>query len=583
MESEQKANILLVDDRKENLLALEAILQDLGQNLVQAKSGKEALRCLLRQDFAVILLDVQMPEMDGLETARLIRKRSRSADIPIIFVTAFSGDSLMFEGYSLGAVDYLLKPIEATILTSKVKVFVELFQKTAALEQQAYDLKAINAKLQASELALRSLNEQLENRVQQRTAELIKINISINKEIQERKRVEEELRQAQAQLEIRVKERTIQLSQANEQLQQELGERLLTEEALRESQERFRSAFEHASSGMALVGMDGRWLKVNPTLCEMLGYSKPELLATTSFAITYPEDIDKGTICGSQLLSGETRSCQIEKRYWHKLGYIIWVLVSVSLVCNAKGEPLYFVTQIQDITERQKIDQMKNEFISVVSHELRTPLASIRGSLGLLASGVLAQKPEASQQMLDIAANNTERLVRLVNDILDLERLESNKVTLNKQWCDAASLIHQSLETLQPLAEENHIILSHSSLEIPICVDPDRIIQTLVNLVSNAIKFSPEKTTITLTAQAQPEQILFQVKDQGRGIPEDCVESIFGRFQQVDASDSRQKNGTGLGLAICRSIVQQHGGKIWAESVLGEGSTFYFTIPISLN
>jgi signal transduction histidine kinase len=184
--------------------------------------------------------------------------------------------------------------------------------------------------------------------------------------------------------------------------------------------------------------------------------------------------------------------------------------------------------------------------------------------------------------MLEIAASDTERLVRLVNDILDLDRLESNKVELIKQSCDAAALMRQSVETLQPLTEKNQITLSLSSPEIQIWAEPDRIIQTLVNLLSNAIKFSPPNSTVTLSASSLADRVLFQVKDQGRGIPADKLDTIFGRFQQVDASDSRQKGGTGLGLAICRSIVQQHGGRIWVESELGKGSTFYFTLPIPL-
>jgi signal transduction histidine kinase len=142
--------------------------------------------------------------------------------------------------------------------------------------------------------------------------------------------------------------------------------------------------------------------------------------------------------------------------------------------------------------------------------------------------------------------------------------------------------MRQSVETLQSLAQENYITLSLSSPEIQIWADSDRIIQTLVNLLNNAIKFSPQNSTVTLDAEVHEDQVLFQVKDQGRGIPENKLETIFGRFQQVDASDSRQKGGTGLGLAICRSIVQQHGGRIWVESELGKGSTFYFTLPMPL-
>jgi signal transduction histidine kinase len=241
------------------------------------------------------------------------------------------------------------------------------------------------------------------------------------------------------------------------------------------------------------------------------------------------------------------------------------------------------VGTVEDVTERRAIEQMKNEFISIVSHELRTPLSSIRGSLGLLAAGVFKHKPESAQQMLDIAAHDTERLVRLVNDILDLERLEAHKVNLVKQWCDAATLLQQSVETVQSLAVEGNIMLLVEPTSVQVWADRDRIIQTLVNLVSNAIKFSPPHSTVTLNVQDQADRVLFEVKDQGRGIPADKLETIFGRFQQVDASDSRQKGGTGLGLAICRSIVQQHGGKIWVKSVVGQGSRFYFTVPMQLD
>ena len=222
---------------------------------------------------------------------------------------------------------------------------------------------------------------------------------------------------------------------------------------------------------------------------------------------------------------------------------------------------------------------MKNEFISIVSHELRTPLTSIRGSLGLLVAGILKDNPESAQQMLEIAASDTERLVRLVSDILDLERLEANKVTLVKEWSYAALLMRQSVEIMQPLAAESNITLSIGPTSVQILVAQDQIIQTLVNLLSNAIKFSPPESTVILSAEELPNEILLKVQDQGRGIPNDKLETIFGRFQQVDLSDSRRKGGTGLGLAICHSIVQQHGGRIWVESVLGEGSIFYFTVP----
>lgn len=246
---------------------------------------------------------------------------------------------------------------------------------------------------------------------------------------------------------------------------------------------------------------------------------------------------------------------------------------------DRQGRRIGRVFVLRDVTRETEVDRMKNEFVSTVSHELRTPLTSIRGALGLLASGLMGTLSEKGQHMLDIAAKNTDRLVRLINDILDIERMESGKVTLQKRLCDAAQLVSQAAEGIQPVADKARVTLEVSPVPSRVWADPDRIIQTLTNILGNAIKFSPPGTKVWLRAERQGDQVLFQVKDQGRGIPADKLESIFKPFEQVDASDSRKKGGSGLGLAICRSIVQQHGGRIWAESALGTGSTFFFTLP----
>jgi signal transduction histidine kinase len=254
---------------------------------------------------------------------------------------------------------------------------------------------------------------------------------------------------------------------------------------------------------------------------------------------------------------------------------------------------------IEDITERRKIDRLKNEFISIVSHELRTPLTAIRGSLGLILRGVYDKKPEKKQRMIEIAAEQSDRLVRLVNDILDLQRLESGSMRLDLQVGDAAALMQQSVDLMRTYAEENQIQLTVTPLPVSIWAAPDSIVQTLTNLLSNAIKFSKPGGKVWVSAKVETEElktqpkgmklgenqfsfpsVCFSIQDQGRGVPSDKLETIFERFQQVDASDSREKGGTGLGLAICRKIIEQHGGRIWVESVLGEGSTFYFTLPL---
>ncbi|MBD2166533.1 PAS domain S-box protein [Calothrix membranacea FACHB-236] len=382
----------------------------------------------------------------------------------------------------------------------------------------------------------------------------------------------------------------------------DISERKQVEAALRESEEKFRRAFDDAAIGMALISPHGQFLQVNRSLCEMVGYSEAELLRLNSLEITHPDDIPTNLAAATQVLKEKQRIYQLKQRYIHKSRFIIWILISVSLVRDQNRKPLYFVAQIQDISEqqaalreRQQIDQMKDEFISVVSHELRTPLTAIHGALGMLGTGIFEKRPERAKEMLTIALNNCDRLVRLVNDILDLERLDSGKTQLIMETCQINTLMQQAVETVQVIATQAAINLEFTPLFVTITAAPDAIVQTLINLLSNAIKFSPANSTVWLTAELATAElnlkqtkfsmtgpyVLFSVKDQGRGIPSEKLETIFGRFQQVDVSDSRQKGGTGLGLAICKSIVQQHGGQIWVESILGQGSTFYFTLPLN--
>ncbi|WP_052050250.1 ATP-binding protein [Leptolyngbya sp. KIOST-1] len=247
---------------------------------------------------------------------------------------------------------------------------------------------------------------------------------------------------------------------------------------------------------------------------------------------------------------------------------------------------------IRDISDRHKVDRLKDEFISIVSHELRTPLTAIRGALGILEAGVLQDRPHKTQQMLQMALNNSERLIRLVNDILDLERLTSGSVAPRLEPCSMADLMALAVNGVESIALEAGVTLQVGPTEAIVMAAPDAIVQTLTNLLSNAIKFSGTGSKIYLSAEITTGSGLednsnrlapvlrVAVQDQGRGIPADRLQLIFERFQQVDVSDSRQRGGTGLGLAICKQIVKQHGGDIWAESTLGQGSTFYFTLPL---
>lgn len=341
-----------------------------------------------------------------------------------------------------------------------------------------------------------------------------------------------------------------------------------------ETMRRQLAAIEGAIDGIAILDQDWKYIYLNAARLKLFGYEDPTELVGKSWEALYDD---------AEIRRIEQEIFPILRRngYWE--GRTIGKRRDRSQFCEELSLTLLqdggLICLGRDITKRCAVDLMKDALVSVVSHELRTPLTSIRGSLGLLANGGLGTVNEKAQRLLEIAINNTNRLIRLVNDILDIERLESGRVPLNLKRCNATALMSEAVAVMQAMADKAGVAFSMVPCEAPLWADEDRIIQTLTNLLSNAIKFSPAGATVQLTAKPQETCILFQISDQGRGIPPDKLDLIFSRFQQVDASDARQKGGTGLGLAICRGIVRQHGGRIWAESVPGVGSTFSFTLP----
>lgn len=383
------------------------------------------------------------------------------------------------------------------------------------------------------------------------------------------------------------------------------------EATLLEAERRWRSLLENVR--LAVVGLDraGKIEYVNPCFLELVGYTKADVKGQDWFEMFLPPHQRH------QLKENFLKLLDLEQDFYtHNWNTILTqsgeervVAWNNTLLHNLQGDVVGMMSIGEDITERYAIERMKDEFISVVSHELRTPLTSIHGALNLLVSGLLDAQSVRGQRVIEIAAESAERLVRLVNDILELERLESGKICLLMQRCNAATLVGKAIDMMQVVANRSGITLVASPQSIPLDADCDRIIQLLTNLLDNAIKFSAPGATVWLSVELEHEseqgvshlghgdaeqdntitqssssnpKLLFVVKDQGRGIPADKRETIFERFHQVDASDSRKKGGTGLGLAICRSIVQQHGGRIWVESTLGEGSTFYFTLPLKV-
>ncbi len=555
MQTDAPVNILLVDDQPENLVALEAILGGLKANLVRSTSGGEALRCLLNDDFAVILLDVQMPQMDGFEVASLIRQRQRSRDTPIIFLTAFSSnEQFMFKGYALGAVDYLIKPIAPNVLLSKVAIFIELFkkndalrQKTEILQQQATQLKAINAELQTSEERFRLLC-------------------------------------ACSPLGVFVTD---------------------TEGNFVYTNPRFRnicctsSDCPEEQTWLACVHADDLDLAHNSWSTYMVDgreYSQEFRFVGDS------ED----SHCWVSV-----RSARLVSEQKVFLGYV----GTIENVTERRQAEAANAQVIREQTARQVAEtanQMKDEFIAILSHELRTPLNSILGWSQLLRSGNLA--PQKIDYALETIERNANVQKQLIEDILDVSQIVRGKLQLRCHPLGLAAVAQAALETVRPAAEAKEIALVTNLIDSPrleVMGDMLRLQQVIWNLLTNAIKFTPKQGQVEIHVsvldkvidkagvnpldvnllevnplkEAEPAPAAayaqLRVTDTGLGIDASFLPHIFDRFRQADSSTTRAQGGLGLGLAIVHYLVEQHQGQVWAVSDgLNQGSSFTIALPL---
>ncbi|HWT92893.1 MAG TPA: PAS domain S-box protein [Solirubrobacteraceae bacterium] len=359
--------------------------------------------------------------------------------------------------------------------------------------------------------------------------------------------------------------------------------RKAAERQLSRARRRNQLLLESAGEGILGVDAQGTVLFVNPSFVAMTGHAAEELVGKRLDAVvrrTGPEvpDFEDSPVVQT-LRDGRTR--RFERRFVHTDGADFPAEIMVAATARDHGDDddlAAAVLVVRDITQRYEVDRMKHEFVSVVGHELRTPLTSIRGSLGLIAGGVMGPLSADAQRMLDIAVQNTDRLVRLINDILDLERIESGKVELELSPQPARALLEATEQVVAAAAAEAGVTLRIEADDELVLGDRDRLVQALTNLVGNAVKFSPEGGEVLLRAECDDDEVRFVVRDRGRGIPADRLERIFERFEQVDASDARDRGGTGLGLPIARSIADQHSGRLWAEQTPGGGATFVIAL-----
>jgi two-component system sensor histidine kinase VicK len=374
----------------------------------------------------------------------------------------------------------------------------------------------------------------------------------------------------------------------------DVTEQYEAEEALRLATRQRELILESVGDGIFGIDLDGRVTFINEAGASALGYAPEQLRGRDLHELIHHSHAD-GTEYSrstSPILQALRRAEPIRMRdeiFWRRNGSAIQVEYSANPLLE-DGHVSGMVVAFQDVSERRRLERMKDEFISTVSHELRTPLTSLRASLGLIQSGALDKRPEKQQQMVEMAIGNCDRLSRLVNDILDFDGAEKRRLPLSREPVEAIDLLRRAADVAHVAATQARMEFRIEAKASPAFADSERVMRVLNELVTNAIKFSPPGTTVTLSAQdsvgsgpgggaSGGKMVCFSVADQGRGIAPEKLERIFEPFQQGDASDSRALGGTGLGLALCRSIVEQHGGRIWAESEVGKGSRFLFTLP----
>lgn len=354
---------------------------------------------------------------------------------------------------------------------------------------------------------------------------------------------------------------------------------------LRRATRRNELLLSSVGDGIYGVDRDGLVTFVNPAAVQILGYPSGELVGQPAHSTFHAEQEDGTPYPAAQCYVTEAITLGISAKveddvYRRADDLLLPVEVTASPLTN-DNEIEGAVVAFRDVTERREMDRLKSEFVSMVSHELRTPLTSVRGSLGLLAGGAFGRLPPAATRMVTIALDSSDRLTRLVNDILDLERIESGSMPLDLADHDAQELIQTAVTQVDVIAAQAGVTVVVEKTRARVRADADSIVRVLINLLGNAIKFSPPGSEVQIATSTADGLVQFRVTDHGRGIPAEKLDRIFTRFEQVDSSDARDQGGSGLGLAISRSLVERHGGRIWAQHGPLKGTIFFFTLPVA--
>jgi signal transduction histidine kinase len=333
-------------------------------------------------------------------------------------------------------------------------------------------------------------------------------------------------------------------------------------------------------SGLLALDLDGRVIFLNRRMGELLGVIPADWTGRPGLELAARVKELTGSVPRLRMeIPAETRGVTSRDIEWRDGESLRYYREDTAALRDASGNAIGYLFAYHDISREKAIDRMKSEFISVASHELRTPMTSIKGSVDLILSGFAGDTSPEMQELLEIAQKSCDRLVRLVNDILDLAKIESGQLKLTRLPADLTEIVVRSMCAVKPLADRNEVRLRVESPQpLPMVeLDADRIEQVITNLLSNAVKFSPPKSEVIVEILPLEDWVQCSVIDRGSGIPAKDVKRIFGKFQQL--SEGRKRGGTGLGLAITQALVEEHGGTIWVESVLGEGSRFIFRLP----